>query len=128
MKHYAHVTDTGELLGWYNYDVHDSIPEPNIEFTEQEWQEAISINANCIVDGKLVKIDIRTKEQKAKDARFVRDSLLKKLDSLVYNPLRWQEFSSEQKESLAKYRLDLLNVPEQFGFPEEIEWPIKPVV
>lgn len=45
---------TGKLLGYYDDDIHSKIPEPNIEITEEQHQEAVAINANFVEDGKLV--------------------------------------------------------------------------
>lgn len=50
---YAHLEkNTNKLLGWYSDDIHDIIPTPNIEVTEEVWQEALNINAN-FYDGKV---------------------------------------------------------------------------
>lgn len=59
---YAHIIDT-KLQGWYSDDIHDSIPTPNIEVTDEVWQEAININANCYEDGKFIVKDFRTDEE-----------------------------------------------------------------
>lgn len=64
-----------------------------------------------------------TAEEKA---RWKRDGLLYELDSIVSNPLRWSEFSDEQKNALAVYRQALLDVPQQEGFPENARFPDKP--
>tara|TARA_R110002126_G_scaffold286351_1_gene437999 strand:- start:621 stop:1031 length:411 start_codon:yes stop_codon:yes gene_type:complete len=66
-----------------------------------------------------------TTEQLASNARGQRDALLAELDSIVGNPLRWASFSSEQQTSWANYRQALLDVPQQAGFPNTINWPTK---
>jgi hypothetical protein len=43
---YAHLDENNKLLGWYSLEVHQEIPEPNIEVTEEDWQAALHINAN----------------------------------------------------------------------------------
>lgn len=60
--------------------------------------------------------------------RAKRDRLLIELDELVKNPLRWASYTEEEQASLAAYRQSLLDVPQQTGFPSEIEWPDKPGV
>lgn len=61
---YAHLEkDTNKLLGWYSNDIHSEIPTPSIEVSEQVWQEAININANCYEDGKFVVKDFRTETE-----------------------------------------------------------------
>ena len=58
---YAHLEkNTNRLLGWYSDDIHSKIPTPNIEVTDEVWQEAININANCYEDGKFIVKDFRT--------------------------------------------------------------------
>lgn len=58
---YAHLEkNTNKLLGWYADDIHDIIPTPNIEVSDEVWHEAIDINANCYEDGKFIVKDFRT--------------------------------------------------------------------
>jgi len=58
--------------------------------------------------------------------RSQRNQLLAQLDALTGNPLRWAEFDDGQKAALAAYRQALLNVPQQAGFPDDIQWPVVP--
>jgi len=59
--------------------------------------------------------------------RFQRDNILQmEVDPIVSNALRWAELTTEQQNALSQYRTDLLNVPEQAGFPHDITWPTKP--
>ena len=60
---YAHINENNKILGWYSDDIHSNIPTPNIEVTEEVWQEAININANCYEDGKFIVKDFRTPEE-----------------------------------------------------------------
>lgn len=69
---------------------------------------------------------VPTQEELAANARYQRDTLLQELDNIVGNPLRWASFSSEQQTSWADYRQALLDVPQQLGFPNTINWPTKP--
>ena len=50
-------------MGWYSDDIHNIIPTPNIEVSDEVWQEAISINANCYENGEFVFKDFRTDEE-----------------------------------------------------------------
>lgn len=43
---YGHIDENNNLLGWYSQEVHEVIPTPNIEVSEESWSEAININAN----------------------------------------------------------------------------------
>lgn len=124
---YAHVDDNGQILGWYDDEIHQSIPEPNVEVSEEVWQGAIDASHNTIIDGVTSQVDYRTDEQKASDIRFARDELLvTEVDPIVTNPLRWAELSSTVQQQWTDYRTALLDVPQQSGFPNEVVWPTKP--
>ena len=58
--------------------------------------------------------------------RNQRNRLLFELDHIVMNPLRWDSFSDQYKGQLADYRQQLLDLPQQPGFPSNCVWPIKP--
>lgn len=60
------------------------------------------------------------------NVRAQRDALLLELDSIVNNPLRFTSFEEIEQASLAEYRRALLDVPQQAGFPNAIDWPQKP--
>lgn len=70
---------------------------------------------------------IPTAEEKALEVRAERDSILVELDMIVTNPLRWASLSEEQQQMLAVYRQELLDVPQQAGFPDSVEWPEAPM-
>lgn len=59
------------------------------------------------------------------DVRQKRDAILSD-DVDTMNPMRWKSLTQEAQALWTQYRLDLLNVPEQAGFPLTIVWPIKP--
>ena len=62
---YANIENgTNKLLGWYDKRIHLEIPTPNIEVTDEVWQEAININANCYENGEFIRKDFRTDEQR----------------------------------------------------------------
>jgi dGTP triphosphohydrolase len=61
---YANIENgTNKLLGWYDKEIHLEIPTPNIEVTDEVWQEALNINANCYENGEFVVKDFRTEEE-----------------------------------------------------------------
>lgn len=81
----------------------------------------------------LIGSDFTASTQESRDARLssqqrsVRDGKLQsEVDSIVSNPLRWADLSTEKQNEWAQYRTDLLNVPQQSGFPNTISWPTKP--
>ena len=71
--------------------------------------------------------------QEAKDTkqasivRFNRDNLLQtEVDPMLSNDIRWAELSTEKQNAWKQYRTDLLNVPQQSGFPHNVTFPTKP--
>tara|TARA_R110000744_G_C19327064_1_gene558165 strand:+ start:1261 stop:1734 length:474 start_codon:yes stop_codon:yes gene_type:complete len=65
-------------------------------------------------------------ENQKRIERDNRDFLLRlNIDSL--NPIRWNEMDESQQIVWTGYRNNLLNVPQQEGFPWDIEWPPLPI-
>ena len=62
----------------------------------------------------------------AAQVRAQRDNLLVGVDVIVSNPMRWADLSADKQNEWSTYRLALLDVPEQPGFPSTVVWP--PVV
>lgn len=59
--------------------------------------------------------------------RLDRDNKLKQeVDPVVSNPLRWAGLSAQEQADVSAYRLALLDVPSQSGFPLTVSWPTKP--
>ena len=54
------------------------------------------------------------------------DKLVNEVDPLVTNPLRWAELTDAKQAEWTQYRTDLLNLPDQSGFPNTVTWPTKP--
>lgn len=66
-----------------------------------------------------------TSEVLAHNARIKRNNLLRR-NVDIFNPLRWETLTAEEKQEWLDYRQDLLDVPQQSGFPDNIVWPTKP--
>ena len=63
----------------------------------------------------------------AAQVRAERDRrLVTEVDPIVTNPLRWADLTAAKQAEWTQYRTDLLNVPDQAGFPADITWPTKP--
>lgn len=67
---------------------------------------------------------ILDQSQASRDARWKRDQLLSFVDRV--NPIWYESLTNDQKQQLQFYRIELLNVPQQLGFPTDILWPTKP--
>lgn len=73
MKHVNYDMKTNEILGFYDDEIHESIPEPNIKISDDEWQEALRIGANCIEKGKPTKREIEIDERAKQLAQLETD-------------------------------------------------------
>ena len=63
----------------------------------------------------------------AANIRRQRDNILATVvDPIVSNNLRWADLTSDKQAEWSQYRTDLLNVPQQAGFPNSITWPTEP--
>jgi len=63
----------------------------------------------------------------AAGVRAERDNrLVAEVDPIVSNALRWADLTAAKQAEWTQYRTDLLNVPDQAGFPTDITWPTKP--
>jgi hypothetical protein len=63
----------------------------------------------------------------AAGVRIQRDMLLvKEVDPIVSNPLRWADLTTEQQNAWSTYRTALLDITDQSGFPHNVTWPTKP--
>ena len=67
--------------------------------------------------------DPRTTERRAEQERFKRDALLLATDWMVTRAI---ETSTSVPSAWAAYRASLRAVPEQQGFPNNINWPEEP--
>jgi hypothetical protein len=60
----AHINEQNKLLGWYDTEIHSTIPIPNIEVTDEVWQNAINNNHNKVnLDGTTENYDFRSPEE-----------------------------------------------------------------
>ena len=124
---YAHIDSNNQILGWYDSEIHVIIPEPNVQVSEETWQNALDSSHNTIIDGITSQIDHRTDEQKTNDYRLHRNQLLvSDVDPIVTNPLRWNDLTAEKQQEWTDYRTALLDITDQAGFPNTITWPTKP--
>lgn len=61
------------------------------------------------------------------EIRMERDRrLLRQVDAVAGNALRWAALTPEKQAEWAAYRQALLDVPQQAGFPHDVIWPTMP--
>ena len=70
---------------------------------------------------------VQLDEQAAAQIRKQRDMLLMRVvDPVISNPLRWSDMTPEQQQVWIDYRRALLDITDQVGFPNNVIWPTKP--
>lgn len=58
---YAHIDINNQILGWYDSEIHETIPTPNIEVEDEQWQTALDNGHNTVAaDGSTSVVDYRT--------------------------------------------------------------------
>jgi len=120
MIYYATFNETGDYIGFYTKEIHgDNIPTPNVELTEEQWQEATT-GRYKLVDGVHTHNPFTQEQLDAKElsmARSKRNYLLKESDwtQLPNNPL-----TAEKQEEWNVYRQKLRDIPKTipYIFPE----------
>ena len=66
-------------------------------------------------------------ERLSMSLRYERDEkLVEEVDPIVTNPLRLAELTDAKQAEWIQYRIDLLNLTDQVGFPNTVTWPTKP--
>ena len=86
-------------------------PEEYYDYIDGEWVENLESKTAILSDRVRAERDFK---------------LSNEVDVIASNPLRWAALTDEKRAEWAQYRTDLLNVPQQSGFPDTINWPTKP--
>ena len=108
--------------GWIPYTLDPNDTDTTID--NNAVMSLISTNFTSYVAPTQAELDAELEA----NLRSQRDQkLVEELDPIVTNPLRWAELTSDKQTEWTQYRTDLLNVPQQSGFPTNVTWPEKPV-
>lgn len=108
---YAHYDEKEKtLLGYYDDEIHNDIPEPNIEISDEEWREALNKNANSVdvKNQKLVRVEVEQEiDEKARELAELDEAIKEAEDNirraiLIGNDSVLPELREEYKELLAQ--------------------------
>lgn len=116
MKHVNYDVKTNEILGYYDDNIHKTIPEPNIKISDDEWQEALQIGANYIEKGKPTKqeieIDEHTKQLAQIEAEIAECENYIRHALIIGNNAVLESLRAEYKELIAeRERLNTTSEP-----------------
>mgnify|MGYP006121896267 CR=1 FL=1 len=107
--------------GWIPYTL--DLDDTDNTINNDDVMALIGSNFTAYVAPTQAELDSET----AANVRAERDNILATVvDPMVSNPLRWSDLSSDKQTEWSQYRTDLLNVPQQAGFPNSITWPDEP--
>lgn len=141
MKYTVYNPDTGAILSVYYISDPAQI---DINLSNKTWiQGDYSANEYYVVDGVATQLPENpntsllpyefdwithswqlNESGASAQARSQRDQRLADVDRV--NPVWYNSLTAEQQAELATYRQALLDVPQQPGFPAQLEWPAKP--
>tara|TARA_Y100000361_G_C11141698_1_gene335485 strand:+ start:338 stop:766 length:429 start_codon:yes stop_codon:yes gene_type:complete len=108
-------------FGWIPYTLKPDDPDGSI--SNEELLSMIGSDYAAYVPPTSEEIIAR----QAGQARAERDRQLREnVDVMVSNNLRWNDLTDEQRTEWTNYRTALLGVPQQSGFPQNINWPTIP--
>lgn len=105
-----------------------------IPYTMNPEDTDMTVNNNDLIAAFNANNDVAdytppTDEELAVEVRAYRDYLLVgEVDPIVSNSLRWAEMTEEKQAAWVQYRIDLLNISTQAGFPSNVTWPTQPEV
>lgn len=124
MMYMAYDEGTGQFAGWYDDEIHSTIPTPNVVMNKEEYLAYYTLmndhDMNLFFrEGKIVP------EKMAKviswgDIRYSRDLKLKATD---WSQAR--DVPDAIAEKYSAYRQALRDVPQTFNSPESVIWPVK---
>lgn len=120
-------------MGFYTREISgQDIPNDAVQLQGNDYETIMSAAAmgkTILVDSKgypyAADMPLPKEPEMAELMRGERDRrLLLTVDTM--NPMRWESLSDKEKGEWRDYRTALLNVPNQPGFPYEINWPEPP--
>lgn len=121
MKYYG--TKNGDEYGFYLKPF-----EGAVEVEDEVWADLIGqcASGKIIVPDEnkypTITEDVHSDEELAAFARSKRNSLLACSD---WTQLQDSNLSAQEQEKWKIYRQTLRDVPQQIGFPKQIDWPVR---
>jgi len=117
--------DTGIIQGYLTDSEHtiDQVRSVHANVVAGHWDRTQYRVINNEVVSQTVDLDPDQAQAKIQ-ARNQRNQSLSAVDRV--NPVWYASLDADQQAELATYRLSLLAVPQQSGFPTQVNWPAKP--
>lgn len=114
--------ENGEYTGFYVDEIHENIPEPNIELNEEEWQQALSKDYKVVNGVHTYSGYIPDQQDILQNIRITRNTLLIESD---WSQLEDSPLTEEKKLEWKIYRQELRNLTDNDDLVN-IVWPTQP--
>ena len=107
---YAHYDEKEKtLLGYYDDEIHDTIPTPNIEISDEDWLRALNENANSVdvKNQKLVRVEVEQEIDEKERELAELEAQIKECENdirralIIGNTVVLENLRSEYKELIA---------------------------
>lgn len=120
----AETTDIGEWVAYVGKDC------PQIEWYESAREiypvdGVMTWEVSRLPDDVIARIEEQRRIGLPIANRLKRDEALRNYVDTM-NPMRWETLSEVEKSEWRAFRQALLDIPQQAGFPDNIEWPNLP--
>ncbi|GAA6764909.1 hypothetical protein AAFH68_08430 [Flavobacterium sp. CGRL1] len=116
-------SEDGTYTGFYVEGIHENIPQPNIELTEDEWHQALSKNYKVVNGKHTYSSFIQNQEEILSNLRITRNLLLAESD---WTQLEDSPLSEDKKDEWKNYRQELRDLTNIDNLTN-IVWPLKPL-
>jgi len=123
MMYKGSYNENGEYTGFYVEGIHENIQQPNIELTEEEWQQALSKNYKVINGKHTYSAFVESQDNIIESLRAIRNSLLTETD---WTQVEDSPLSPEKKAEWKNYRQALRDLTDLDDLTT-IVWPVKPL-
>jgi len=123
MMYKGSYNENGEYTGFYVEGIHENIQQPNIELTEEEWQQALSKNYKVINGKHTYSAFVESQDNIIESLRAIRNSLLTETD---WTQVKDSPLSPEKKAEWKNYRQALRDLTDIDDLTT-IVWPVKPL-
>lgn len=123
MMYKGSYNENGEYTGFYVEGIHENIQQPNIELTEEEWQQALSKNYKVINGKHTYCAFVESQDNIMESLRAIRNSLLTETD---WTQVEDSPLSPEKKAEWKNYRQALRDLTDLDDLTT-IVWPVKPL-
>lgn len=123
MMYKGTYNENGEYTGFYVEGIHENIPQPNIELTEEEWQQALSKDYKVINGKHAYSTFVQSQDDILENLRTTRNILLAETD---WTQVEDSPLSDEKKTEWKNYRQALRDLTDLDDLTS-IVWPSKPL-